>query len=98
MKLEDARDAYESFSGKASVIIRQLSLAGVGLIWVFKSVGTSFSNLALDAALLNGALFIFVSLLFDLLQYLVATGICLAYYRYKEGKGTSGSGELLVIS
>ena len=96
MKLEDARDAYESFSGKASDIIRQLSLAGVGLIWVFKSVGTSFSNLALDPALLKAALFIFVTLLFDFLQYLVGTGIWFAYYRYKEGKGTSGTEEFLV--
>jgi hypothetical protein len=63
MKLGDARAAYEALSGKASDIVRQLSLAGVGLIWLFKT-GTG-SPATLDIHLLRAALFIFLALLFD---------------------------------
>jgi hypothetical protein len=55
MKLDDAKSAYEVLSGNASDIIRQLSLAGVGLVWIFKSgFGTSF---VLEARLLEGLFF-----------------------------------------
>jgi sugar/nucleoside kinase (ribokinase family) len=37
MKLSEVRDAYETLSGKASEIARQLSLAGIAVIWIFKS-------------------------------------------------------------
>jgi hypothetical protein len=43
MKLEDVRAAYETLSGKASDLVRQLSLAGVGLIWV-SSLGLAFRS------------------------------------------------------
>jgi hypothetical protein len=96
MKLEDARGAYESLSGKASDIVRQISLAGVGLIWVFKSaVGASTPALSLDPALLRAAFFIFLALLFDFLQYLLGTTIWFVYYRYKERQGTAESDEFL---
>ena len=96
MKLEDARGAYESLSGKASDIVRQISLAGVGLIWVFKSaIGTPSATLSLDPVLLRAALFIFLALLFDFLQYLLGTGIWFIYYRYKEKRGTQECDEFL---
>jgi hypothetical protein len=93
MKLEDARAAYEALSGKASDIIRQISLAGVGLIWIFKS-GTG-ASLSLDPPLLKAAFFIFLSLLFDFLQYLLGTAIWFAYFRYKEKQGTKESADFL---
>jgi hypothetical protein len=95
MKLEGARGAYESLSGKASDIVRQISLAGIGLIWLFKSGGTGIS---LDPLLLRAALFIFLALLFDFLQYLVGTTIWFVYYRYKEREGTLESDEFLAPS
>jgi hypothetical protein len=93
MKLEDARGAYESLSGKASDIVRQLSLAGVGLVWVFKSAAGS--SLSLDPSLLKAAFFIFLALLFDFLQYMLGTGIWFVYYRYKERRGTQENDEFL---
>lgn len=86
MKLEDARTAYETLSGKTSDIVRQISLAGVGLIWIFKS-GTG-SSLSLDPPLLKAAFFIFLSLLFDFLQYVLGTTIWFVYFRRKEKQGT----------
>jgi hypothetical protein len=93
MKLEDVRSAYEALSGKTSDIVRQMSLAGVGLIWFFKS-GTG-TSLSLDSQLLKAAFFIFLSLLFDLLQYVVGTTIWFVYFRQKEKKGTKLSDEFV---
>src|ERR1700730_13680664 len=97
MKLADARGAYESLSGKASDIVRQISLAGVGLIWVFKSSTGSFS-LSLDPSLLKAAFFIFLALLFDFLQYMVGTVVWYLYYRHKEKRGTQENVEFLAPS
>lgn len=93
MKLEDARNAYEEFSAKASDIVRQISLAGVGLIWIFKS-GTG-SALSLNPPLLKAALFIFLSLLFDFLQYFVGAIIWFVYFRHKEKQETIEAVEFL---
>ena len=86
MKLEDARTAYQDLSAKASDIVRQISLAGVGLIWIFKS--EAGSSLSLDPSLLKAAFFIFLALLFDFLQYVLGTTIWFAYFRHKEKQGT----------
>jgi hypothetical protein len=93
MTLEDVRTAYETLSGKASDIVRQISLAGVGLIWIFKS-GTS-TSLSLEPPLLKAAFFIFLALIFDFLQYLLGTTIWFAYFRHKEKQGTKGGIEFL---
>jgi hypothetical protein len=93
MKLEDARGAYETLSGKASDIVRQISLAGVGLIWIFKS-GTG-TSLSLEPPLLKAAFFIFLSLMFDFLQYVLGTTIWFVYFRHKEKQGTQEGVEFL---
>jgi hypothetical protein len=86
MNLEDAKAAYETLSGKASEIVRRISLAGVGIIWIFKS-GTG-NSLLLDRPLLRAAFFIFLALLLDFLQYVLGTTIWFTYFRYREKKGT----------
>jgi len=93
MKLEDARAAYQELSAKASDIVRQISLAGVGLIWIFKS-GTG-ASLSLEPRLLKAAFFIFLALLFDFLQYVLGTTIWFAYFRHKENEGTKEGAEFL---
>jgi|SRR5450759_3328998 hypothetical protein len=93
MKLADARAAYESLSGLASQIIRQLSLAGIALIWLFKSGDNP--PYVLDQRLLRAALCIFVALFLDLMQYLVGTLIWFLYFRYRERSGTTEASEFL---
>jgi len=93
MTLNDVRDAYEGLSGKASDIVRQLSLAGVGLIWIFKS--GAGASLSLEPQLMKAAFFIFLALFFDFLQYLVGTTTWFVYFRYKERRGTSPGDEFL---
>lgn len=87
MQLDDAKSAYETLSGKASDIVRQLSLAGIALIWVFRQGGDRAP--IVDHDLLSAALFIFLALTFDFLQYLIGTIIWFFYFRYKEKRGTS---------
>jgi hypothetical protein len=93
VRLEDVKSAYETLSGTASSIIRQLSLAGIGLIWLF-NIGTG-AKPALPHPLLQGALFIFLALFFDLLQYLVGTFTWFVYFRKKERAGTPPDAEFL---
>jgi hypothetical protein len=93
MKLADARSAYETLSGKVSDIVRQLALAGVGLIWLFR-IGAE-KNPELDQNLLRAALFIFLALLLDFLQYLVGTITWFWYFRSKEKQGVALDDEFL---
>lgn len=93
MRLETAREAYETLSGKASDIARQLCFAAIALIWLFKA-GTASSPL-IPANLLGAALFAVLALFFDLAQYLLGTIIWFAYFRNKERAGTSEDQEFL---
>jgi hypothetical protein len=91
MKLEDARSAYENLSRTASDIIRQLSLAAVALVWVFKT--GSGSSFALEPQLRQGLLFVFAALFFDLLQYLVGAATWHIYFRVREREHTGSKQE-----
>jgi hypothetical protein len=37
MKLQKARDTYYEYSGKLSDITRQLSFAGIAIVWIFRA-------------------------------------------------------------
>jgi hypothetical protein len=91
MKLGDTRAAYEALSGKTSDIVRQLGLAGVGLIWLFKTEPGSPATL--DIHLLRVVLLIFLTLFFDFLQYLSGTTIWFLYFRHKEKQGMTEEDE-----
>lgn len=80
------KETYEALSGVASGIVRQLSLAGIALIWLFKNGANSVP--VLEPQLLQAAFFIFVALSLDLLQYLVGTLTWHRYFLYKEQQRT----------
>jgi hypothetical protein len=82
MKIGEVKAAYEALSGKASDIVRQLSLGGIALLWLFR-IGTE-RIFTLDQHLLRAAFFIFLALILDFLQYLIATTTWFVYFRYKE--------------
>jgi hypothetical protein len=62
--------------------VRQLSLGGIALIWLFR-IGTE-RIFTLDQHLLRVAFFIFLALMLHFLQYLIATTTWFVYFRYKE--------------
>ena len=74
MQLGDARTAYGTLSGKVSDIVRQMSLAGIALIWLFRATPASPGRIAaINPELLRAALFVFLAITFDFLQYLTGT-------------------------
>jgi hypothetical protein len=86
VKLKDARDAYYTHSGKASDVSRQLALAGIALVWVFK-IGSG--PLALPAELVRPAFAFVLTLLLDVLQYAFAALIWGAFARQRERSSTN---------
>jgi hypothetical protein len=85
--LTDLRAAYEARSLKAGDIVRQLDLAGIALIWIFRIEANPAP--AFDPRLLKAALLLFASLTFDLSQYLFGTILLFGYFRLKERQGTT---------
>lgn len=78
MKLKDTREAYETFTGKASDIARQLGFAGIAIIWLFRSDGK------IPSELLPVAVLIIVGLAFDFLQYVYGSMVWGVYHHRKS--------------
>ena len=93
MKLKDARDLYYFFSGKTSDIVRQLALAGVAIVWLFKVDVAGIPKV--PAALILPLSLIVGGLALDLLHYAVATCLWGVYQRRKEKAGTKDDEEFL---
>lgn len=64
MELNKYKEASKEYTAQASSIVRQLGLAGIGIIWIFKG-----DEGKLDVFLAWPLFFLSFSLLFDLLQY-----------------------------
>jgi len=79
MKLDDAREFYYFFTGKTSEIVRQLALAGIAVIWIFK-IGQN----QIPSELLLPLYLIAVTLVLDFLQYFVAATIWGVFSRHQE--------------
>jgi len=93
MKLADYRDTYYEFTGKVSDISRQLAFAGIAIIWIFKKE-TPGTGLTVPRELLIPGVLIVVALIFDLLQYCIATVTWFFFYRTIEMRGVSEDAEL----
>jgi len=85
MNLKDVRTTFDTFSGKASEIVRSLALAGIAVIWVFKTDGQD-GVINLPGPLWWGALAIVVAVGFDLLHYVAGSLTWGIYHWYKEQK------------
>jgi hypothetical protein len=92
MKLARAREIYAERSTKASEVIRQLGLAGIAVIWLFKNGADSVGKIPSD--LQWPLIFIIGGLAFDLLQYATAALLWGSYQFYKYKKGTSEEEEI----
>jgi len=74
MKLDDYRETFYSYTGKASDISRQLAFAGIAIIWIFKK-DLPGAGLTVPRELIVPGLLIVLALGFDLLQYCLGTVI-----------------------
>lgn len=82
MKVQDALDCYYESSGKVSELTRQLALAGIAVVWIFR-VGTDHAP-KFPKELLYALLFFVLTLAVDLLQYLYKTLLWGRYHYVKE--------------
>lgn len=93
MDLDGFRKSYYERSGKASDVARQLSFAGIALIWIFKAERGGPDSVPTELYL-PAVLFV-VALALDLLQYAWGAFIWGAFCRYKEKKGVNPNAELV---
>jgi hypothetical protein len=93
MNLQDYRDDFYTYSGKASDISRQLAFAGIAIIWIFKKEVPA-TGLTVPRELILPGILIVLALGVDLLQYCLATVIWWLFYRKKEREGVHEDSEL----
>ena len=81
-KLSYYRSTYEEASGKVSDLTRQMSLAGIAIIWIFRQPDVHSNIICKE--LIPPLLFFVFSLTFDLLQYIYKTIAWAIFFRTKE--------------
>ena len=86
MKIQKCHETYDYHSGKVSDLVRQLSFAGIALVWIFK--GGTADQPTLNDALLRVAVLLVIALGFDFLQYVTCSIIWGSYARWKEWQDT----------
>ncbi len=88
--LKEWQNDYENDSSIISELIRNLSFAGIGLIWIFKN--SEPSGKLLPQALVCPILLIVVALSFDLLQYIWRIGV--NYFTYRKYEKLLNEGKI----
>jgi hypothetical protein len=81
--VESAREDYYYYTGKTSDIVRQLALAGVALIWLFR-IDRETGIDVVPSQLRVPAILIVACLAADLLQYVWGSAAWGIYSRIKE--------------
>lgn len=87
MKLSNYKQDYYQYTSLASSTSRQLALAGIALVWVFKTQGVVGYKLPTDLFL--PSIFLISSLASDLLQYISGSIIWGWFHRFHEKKRSS---------
>jgi hypothetical protein len=83
MNLKDVKATYDFFSGKASDLTRQLSFAGIAIIWVLR-VGDKTGGVPYSHELLIPLWGFVVALAMDFLQYVYAAIAWNRFLHWKE--------------
>jgi hypothetical protein len=92
MKLQDYREDFYTYSGKASDVNRQLAFAAIAIIWIFKK--DVAGQLTVPQQLLVPGMLIVAALALDLLHYISAAITWYLFYRYKEKVNTPEDREI----
>ncbi len=91
MNLKEAREFYYFYTGKTSEIVRQLALAGIAVIWLFRQSIDDRQLIHPDLVL--PLQLIVAGLACDLVQYAVSAGSWGMYQRRKELQGVQDETE-----
>jgi len=84
MTRKDAREIYSKASGTLSEVTRNLSLAGVAIIWIFKAGGSNAANVEFRGEFFWPLVLFILALGFDLLQYTYKSAAWGIFHRLKE--------------
>lgn len=84
MTLKDAREAYYDYSGKLSEITRQLSFAGIAVVWIFRTGDKTAAGIGWSHFLLWPLGSFVIALVADVLHYSYATVAWGSYHSCKE--------------
>jgi len=76
---KDCNDAVDYNSQKVSDIIRQMSFAGIAIIWLFTLNGGKPANVKIDQQLILPAVLFMITFLLDFLQFTIDTVIFQIY-------------------
>ncbi len=79
--IDDYKADYYYFTGKASEIVRSLALAGIAVVWIFKSSG---ETITIAGPLFIASKWFIIALALDLTQYVAGSIIWYFYYKYLE--------------
>ena len=88
MKIKEIRDDYVRYSTDVSNLSRNLSFAGIGIIWIFKATEHS-EAVSIPAALLFPLFLFIIALGLDIFQYILQTAIWYIYYLIKKPRKNS---------
>lgn len=95
MTIKEIREDYVRYSSNVSNLCRNLSLAGIGVIWIFKH---EKSPLIPESLYLPLLLFI-IALVVDLMQYVIQTLIWYCYYLiHKPNKNSRDTEENKLVN
>jgi len=84
MTLKEAREIYYKASGTLSEVTRQLSLAGVAVIWIFKAGEANAAGIKFEGAIRWSLMLFIWALAFDLLHYAYKSAAWGILHRLKE--------------
>lgn len=93
MKLSAARDNYYALSGTLSTVNRQLSFAGIAVVWIF-AMTSGDDVIVLPRSLHWPLLFLVAALAFDLFHYAVATLIWGSFHRHHDKKNVAAEDDV----
>lgn len=92
IKLKEAEEAYYELSGTASTVSRQLSFAGIAVIWLFCTL--DIGKIIVPNELILPIILIVISLGCDLLHYVVGSFIWGVFHRKKEKENFKSESEV----
>jgi hypothetical protein len=86
MKVSEIRDEYYAATGTVSDLVRQLSFAGIAIIWIFKVGKDQSGGIAFSPAMLIPLAIFVAALGADLLQYIYKSAVwgCLNTYHWRQ--------------
>jgi len=92
-KLSDYREDYQRYTAKLSDVNRNIALAGIALVWIFRK--TSGDSITITSELVLPSILLISALGFDMLQYLYQSIVWAIFYRHHEKKLVDDNTEIL---